>query len=106
MTMSCEGRLSGAMQAIAERGLAAGNAALSAQNYNQQQAQSANQGVSGQQSPTIIERILHWRRKAQARDQVLEYIEAQLNMDLFKGSPEATALFTTAMIAAAEAISK
>jgi hypothetical protein len=71
---------------------------------SQADAQAAANQVS--REPTLLERILAWRKRAQAKDKVLEYIEAQLNMDLFKGDYEATRLFKAGMSAAIEVIGK
>lgn len=83
------------------QGNAIGNAAASP--FNQQML---GQDAQAMPAPTLLERVMHWRKNAQARDKVLEYIEAQLNMDLFKNDPVATQLFKAGMSAAIEVIGK
>lgn len=67
---------------------------------------SAGLSAQGNQSTSLIDRLTSWRKTAQARDKVLEYIEAQLNMDLFKSDPKATEMFRAGMAAAIEVIGK
>lgn len=78
------------------------NALNSPQNAMNQNSQN----MLGAQQPSVIDRILAWRKRAKAKDEVLEYLQAQLNMDLFKGDWEKTQLFNTAMNAAMESIIK
>lgn len=63
-------------------------------------------GVSGlgvqQAQSTIASRYKYVRERVIARTKVLEYIETQLNMDLFKGDAFASAYFEEAMQAALE----
>lgn len=55
---------------------------------------------------TPAEQIADYRAHVNSRDKVLEYFEAQLNMDLFKGDPTATGIFNAAMSAAFEQVKK
>lgn len=80
-----------------------GQGVLSGQGY-----QSLGQHVNGviQQPPTLAEQISATRARAKAKDSVLEYIQAQLNMDLFKGDEFAAACFLRAMTAATQELTK
>lgn len=70
--------------------------------------QSLAQHVNGviQQPPTLAEQISAARARAKSKDSVLEYIQAQLNMDLFKGDEFAAACFLRAMTAATQELTK
>lgn len=87
------------------------NSGLGIGNVNQHilQVQQA-MGISGaavqQPPPSLADRFKAYRSRIHGKDKVLEYIEAQLNMDLFKDDPAATAFFHQAMLAAFESLNK
>jgi hypothetical protein len=55
---------------------------------------------------TPAEQIAEYRARVASRDKVLQYFEAQLNMDLFKEDTAATSIFIAAMSAAFEQAKK
>lgn len=63
-------------------------------------------GLNMQSPPTLAEQISATRARAKSKDSVLEYIQAQLNMDLFKGDEFAAACFLRAMTAATQELTK
>jgi hypothetical protein len=66
-----------------------------------QQVLSGQTGFVGDPLP-LTRRYKYVRERIIARARVLEYIEAQLNMDLFKEDVIAAAYFEEAMVAALE----
>lgn len=68
--------------------------------------QQALQGAvaSMHQDRSMADQIGDMRKKIEAQVKVLEYIQAQLNLDLFKSDPSATELFTAGMAQAAREV--
>lgn len=62
--------------------------------------------INMQSPPTLAEQISAMRTRAKSKDSVLEYIQAQLNMDLFKGDEYASMCFLRAMTVAFQELSK
>jgi hypothetical protein len=63
--------------------------------------QSQANAIHNAQRHTSATIVKQNRERLQAAGRVLEYIEAQLNMDLFRGDPLCASLFEQAMINAA-----
>lgn len=80
-----------------------GQGVLSGQGY--QSLGQVGQAIM-QQPPTLAEQISAARARTESLDLVLEYIQAQLNMDLFKGDEYASMCFLRAMTVAFQELSK
>lgn len=70
----------------------------------------AGQGYAAQNAAyrdkTPAEFVSGIRRRLQVQQAVLEYLEAQLNMDLFRADPAAQAMYSQAMHAAVGSVMK
>lgn len=79
-------------------------------NSNSNHNQQSIVGVAGQAiaeyPSTLLEQIGHQRASLQARDEVLTYIEAQINMKLFGQNKLAQSIYERAMQAACTEILK
>lgn len=77
------------------------NGSVSPASAANQQGNINQQAGLGQQNvftpPTVAQQYSYVRKSIEARVKVMEYIEAQLNMDLFKGDTQATYQFEAAM---------
>lgn len=69
-------------------------------------AQASAMAPGGYRPPTMADNIASHRRSLASKDKVLEYFQAQLNMDLFKGDIMATMYFQKALDAAFEQVKK
>ena len=98
---------------IMANGFGAGNSLqnMSAQNaYNQMAAnhqqtamqQQVYQGVaqSAPQEPSLLQKLMTRRQRAKAKDKVLEFFQAQLELDLFKDDMDAQMIWHRAIKAA------
>jgi hypothetical protein len=82
----------------------AGSAQVGSQYQNAMN--QSQQNAAGYSEPALADKI-KWKREHMAcKATVMEFFEAQLNLDLFKDDKRAKDLFLTAMRAAFEAVEK